>query len=90
MSEYLVSELRSLNCTVESRPLGPQPGKLHLPLPPVIVARHGSNKAHRTILVYGHYDVQPAGMEDGWNTDPFTLSVDNKGRMYGRGSTDDK
>ncbi|KAL8809145.1 MAG: hypothetical protein Q9223_007956, partial [Gallowayella weberi] len=46
--------------------------------------------AKRTILVYGHYDVQPALREDGWNTDPFTLSIDDKGRMYGRGSTDDK
>ncbi|KAL8916207.1 MAG: hypothetical protein Q9208_008659 [Pyrenodesmia sp. 3 TL-2023] len=90
MSEFLVRELRSLNCSVESRPLGPQPGKPHLPLPPVIVARYGSDKARRTILVYGHYDVQPAGKEDGWKTDPFTLSIDEKGRMYGRGSTDDK
>lgn len=90
MSEFLVRELRSLKCTVESRPLGPQPGKPHLSLPPVIVARYGSDKARRTILVYGHYDVQPAGKEDGWNTDPFELTVDEKGRMYGRGSTDDK
>ena len=29
-------------------------------------------------------------MADGWATDPFKLSVDDKGRMYGRGSTDDK
>ncbi|KAI4109944.1 MAG: hypothetical protein L6R37_000294 [Teloschistes peruensis] len=90
MSEYLASELKALGCTVQARPLGPQPGKPHLQLPPVIVARHGSDKARRTILVYGHYDVQPALKEDGWNTDPFTLSVDDKGRMYGRGSTDDK
>ncbi|KAI4094784.1 MAG: hypothetical protein LQ344_002030 [Seirophora lacunosa] len=90
MSKFLASELASLGCTVESRPLGPQPGKPRLPLPPVIVARYGSDKARRTILVYGHYDVQPAGREDGWNTDPFELTVDEKGRMYGRGSTDDK
>lgn len=90
MSSFLVKELETLGCTVEARPLGPQPGKPHLPLPPVIVARHGSDKAKRTILVYGHYDVQPALKEDGWNTDPFTLSIDEQGRMYGRGSTDDK
>ncbi|CAL8577573.1 hypothetical protein XPA_003397 [Xanthoria parietina] len=90
MSSFLVKELETLGCTVEARPLGPQPGKPHLPLPPVIVARYGSDKAKRTILVYGHYDVQPALKEDGWNTDPFTLSIDEQGRMYGRGSTDDK
>ena len=90
MSEFLFSELANLGATVQSRPLGPQPGKEHLELPPVIVARYGSSPSKRTILVYGHYDVQPALKEDGWATDPFTLSVDDKGRMYGRGSTDDK
>ena len=90
MSEFLVSELTALGAHVESRPLGPQPGKPHLQLPPVIVARYGSSASKRTILVYGHYDVQPALREDGWATEPFTLSVDDKGRMYGRGSTDDK
>lgn len=90
MSEFLFSELTSLNCTVESRPLGAQPHKEHLDLPPVILARYGSDPKKRTILVYGHYDVQPALKEDGWTTDPFTLSIDAEGRMFGRGSTDDK
>jgi len=90
MSKFLVSELTTLGAHVEARPLGPQPGKPHLQLPPVIVARYGSSASKRTILVYGHYDVQPALREDGWATEPFTLSVDDKGRMYGRGSTDDK
>jgi Cys-Gly metallodipeptidase DUG1 len=90
MSEFLVSELKALGAHVESRSLGPQPGKPHLELPPVIVARHGSSPSKRTILVYGHYDVQPALKDDGWATEPFDLTIDDKGRMYGRGSTDDK
>ena len=91
MSKFLVSELTALDAHVESRDLGPQPHKPNnLQLPPVIVARYGDSPSKRTILVYGHYDVQPAGKEDGWATDPFVLSVDDKGRMYGRGSTDDK
>lgn len=90
MSKFLADELTSLGAHVESRPLGPQPHKPHLELPPVIVARYGSSPSKRTILVYGHYDVQPALKEDGWATDPFSLTVDSKGRMYGRGSTDDK
>ena len=90
MSEFLVSELKTLGAHVESRPLGPQPGKEHLQLPPVIVARYGSSPSKRTILVYGHYDVQPALKDDGWATEPFELTVDHKDRMYGRGSTDDK
>jgi Cys-Gly metallodipeptidase DUG1 len=59
-------------------------------LPPAILARYGNDKNKRTILVYGHYDVQPAEMSDGWSTEPFDLTVDDKGRMFGRGSTDDK
>lgn len=90
MSEFLVSELTALGAHVESRPLGLQPDKDNLHLPPVIVARYGSSPDKRTVLVYGHYDVQPALKDDGWATEPFTLTVDDKGRMYGRGSTDDK
>jgi Cys-Gly metallodipeptidase DUG1 len=36
------------------------------------------------------YDVQPALKSDGWRTDPFTLVEDEQGRLFGRGSTDDK
>jgi Cys-Gly metallodipeptidase DUG1 len=90
MGKFLASELTALGADVELRELGKQPHKEHLDLPPVVVARYGNDSKKRTILVYGHYDVQPAGMEDGWATEPFTLTVDDKGRMYGRGSTDDK
>lgn len=90
MGHFLKSELESLGASVEARQLGKQPHKEHLDLPPVIVARYGSDKNKRTILVYGHYDVQPASLADGWATEPFKLSVDDKGRMFGRGSTDDK
>ncbi|RMZ91815.1 hypothetical protein DV736_g941, partial [Chaetothyriales sp. CBS 134916] len=90
MGEFLAAELKTLGAEVELRPLGKQPGKEDLELPPVVIARYGNDPNKRTILVYGHYDVQPALVEDGWATKPFELSVDDKGRMYGRGSTDDK
>jgi Cys-Gly metallodipeptidase DUG1 len=90
MGQFLADELTVLGAEVQQRPLGKQPGKEHLDLPPVIIARYGNDKKKRTILVYGHYDVQPAGKEDGWATEPFELTIDDKGRMYGRGSTDDK
>lgn len=90
MGEWLAAELTALGAEVELRPLGKQPHKEHLDLPPVLVGRYGRDPSKRTILVYGHYDVQPAEKGDGWATEPFDLTVDDKGRMFGRGSTDDK
>ncbi|KPI44423.1 Cys-Gly metallodipeptidase dug1 [Cyphellophora attinorum] len=90
MGNFLAEELKKLGAEVELRPLGKQPHKEHLDLPPVVIARYGNDKNKRTILVYGHYDVQPAQLEDGWGTKPFELTIDDKDRMYGRGSTDDK
>ncbi|KAJ5083279.1 Cys-Gly metallodipeptidase dug1 [Penicillium angulare] len=90
MAQFLADELTALGAEVQQRPLGKQPGKEHLELPPVVIARYGNDKNKRTILVYGHYDVQPALKEDGWATEPFELTIDEKDRMYGRGSTDDK
>ncbi len=42
-----------------------------------------------TVLIYCHYDVQPAAMEDGWETPPFEV-VERDGKLYARGSTDSK
>src|SRR6201995_4539381 len=42
-----------------------------------------------TVLVYGHYDVQPTGDPAEWRTPPFELTVDGE-RAFGRGVTDDK
>jgi acetylornithine deacetylase/succinyl-diaminopimelate desuccinylase-like protein len=42
-----------------------------------------------TVLVYGHYDVQPVEPLDEWETPPFEASV-RGGRMYARGTADDK
>jgi acetylornithine deacetylase/succinyl-diaminopimelate desuccinylase-like protein len=42
-----------------------------------------------TVMLYAHYDVQPARKEEGWDTDPWT-AVEKDGRMYGRGAADDK
>jgi len=49
----------------------------------------GAGEDAKTVLVYGHYDVQPAVMEDGWDTNPFE-PVEKDGLLYARGATDDK
>ncbi len=58
---------------------------------PIVVAktprRKGAKRPH--FLVYGHYDVQPAEPFDLWKTPPFEPRIE-KGRLYARGSADNK
>lgn len=62
------------------------------PLPPILLAEFGDtggSKTKKTVCVYGHLDVQPASKDDGWDTDPFVLT-EKYGKLFGRGSSDDK
>ncbi|MEO6077257.1 MAG: M20/M25/M40 family metallo-hydrolase, partial [Candidatus Andersenbacteria bacterium] len=56
---------------------------------PIIIAKTPKNPLLKTILIYGHYDVQPAQKKDGWKSEPFSLTEKN-GRLFGRGSADNK
>jgi acetylornithine deacetylase/succinyl-diaminopimelate desuccinylase-like protein len=60
------------------------------PLHPAITAKILSSRAEApTVLVYGHVDVQPAEPLREWASPPFEVTRRN-GRLYGRGTTDDK
>jgi acetylornithine deacetylase/succinyl-diaminopimelate desuccinylase-like protein len=57
---------------------------------PVVVGEYRDAPAGApTVLVYGHYDVQPPEPLDLWTTPPFAPTV-RDGRIYARGSVDDK
>lgn len=43
-----------------------------------------------TVVLYAHYDVQPAPADQGWTSDPWTATTKADGRIYGRGASDDK
>lgn len=43
----------------------------------------------KTVLVYCHYDVQPAVIEDGWHSEPFEPIIKD-GKLFCRGATDSK
>lgn len=89
MGAWLQRELVALGATdVQLKHLGKE-GDTGVDLPPVVVGRYGSDPSRKTVLVYGHYDVQPALKEDGWHTNPFKL-VRKGDVLFGRGVTDDK
>ncbi|MFN8176966.1 MAG: dipeptidase [bacterium] len=56
---------------------------------PVVVAEHGGNPGAPTVLVYGHYDVQPIPDPSLWTSPPFEPVV-RDGKIWARGATDDK
>jgi acetylornithine deacetylase/succinyl-diaminopimelate desuccinylase-like protein len=56
---------------------------------PIVYAEHVVDAALPTVLVYGHYDVQPPDPLDLWESPPFE-PVRKNGTLYARGSSDDK
>ena len=56
---------------------------------PILFGEYIHNKELPTILIYGHYDVQPAFEKDGWKQNPFMLKVLND-KFIGRGVADNK
>ncbi len=58
--------------------------------PPVLFATRPGTPGALTILFYGHYDVQPADPLEEWQTPPFEPTLKDDGRIYCRGSQDDK
>ena len=56
---------------------------------PVVYGEKIVDPALKTVLVYGHYDVQPPEPLEKWRTDPFEPVI-HDGAIWGRGANDDK
>lgn len=80
-AKWIADHLRSLGCRAVKL-IGSQ---TH----PVVYAEGPRVPGRPTVLVYGHYDVQPPDPLDEWNSPPFE-PTERDGNLYARGATDDK
>lgn len=79
--DYIVEKLKALGFEVEL---------VKTPLHPIVLAERGQGHDDWPhIVIYGHYDVQPADPVELWTSPPYTPEVRN-GRLYGRGTADNK
>ena len=80
-AQWLVSNLEDMGLTAEL---------IETDIHPLVYAEWmGAGADAKTVLIYGHFDVQPAAMEDGWDSDPFE-PIERDGKIYCRGASDDK
>lgn len=80
-SQFLMNQLKSLE--LEHVELFETPGN------PIVYGEHCPHNDKPTVLIYGHYDVQPSDPDDLWDTPPFEPTIKD-GLIYARGASDDK
>lgn len=79
-AEWVANQFRSLELATEIIPTAGHP---------LVFAESSKISGQPTVLVYGHYDVQPPDPLGEWITPPFEPTIRN-GNVYARGATDDK
>ena len=84
-AEWCRDFLTAAGCTAELIETGTPDAPGH----PIVLAKSKPVPGAKTLLVYGHYDVQPPDPLDLWTTPPFEPAV-RDGKVFARGATDDK
>ncbi len=79
-AEWIVRKISAMQLTTE---LHETPGH------PIVIARNKHQADRKTVLIYGHYDVQPADPLELWQSPPFSPEI-RDGRIWARGATDNK
>jgi acetylornithine deacetylase/succinyl-diaminopimelate desuccinylase-like protein len=79
-ADWLAGYLRRIGLSTEVVPTAGHP---------VVLARNQPKSGRKTVLIYGHYDVQPVDPVELWQSPPFEPRI-RDGRIYARGSTDNK
>jgi acetylornithine deacetylase/succinyl-diaminopimelate desuccinylase-like protein len=79
-ADWVKAKLESLGFTVNVIPTSSNP---------VLIASYVADPKKKTVVLYGHYDVQPVEPIKDWNSKPFTVKRDDK-RLYARGIIDNK
>lgn len=79
-ADWLIGKLNDAGLKTEKHPTAGHP---------VVIARNQHQQGRKTVLIYGHYDVQPVDPVELWNSPPFEATVKD-GIIYARGSTDNK
>ena len=77
---WLVDKLRAIGLSAEAHPTARHP---------IVVARNEHRPGRRTVMIYGHYDVQPVDPVELWDSPPFEPRIVD-GVVFARGATDNK
>lgn len=78
--EWIVKKLEGMGLDVEMHETEKHP---------IVVARNKHEAGKKTVMIYGHYDVQPVDPLELWESPPFEPEI-REGRIWGRGATDNK
>lgn len=79
-ADWLAAKLNAIGLEAEIHPTARHP---------IVIARNQYKPGRRTVMIYGHYDVQPVDPLELWSTPPFEPRVQD-GVVFARGAADNK